>query len=141
MKLYSAFIKKNNSNKIQDVILLKEGFSFLALFFNGLWFFYHKMWREFLVLILVNIIFATFGEVWPSFDKFFLEIALVITIAINANNWLAQHLKNNGYQFVGMFFGRDLEEAQLNFSKSYNINSAEFDDEILNPKLHRKLRR
>lgn len=145
MKLYSAFIRKNNSNKIQDIILLKEGFSFLALFFNGLWFFYHKMWREFFALILVNISFAFFGEVWHEFDKVFLEIALVIAIAINANYWLSEHLRNSGYEFAGMFFGDNLAEAQFNFSKSfgknYDINMTEFDDSILNPKLHRKLMR
>ena len=45
MKSYSIFVKKSKSDEsIDDVILVREGFNFYALFFNILWFLLKKMW-------------------------------------------------------------------------------------------------
>jgi hypothetical protein len=139
MKLYNALIKKNEEGKIADVVLLKEGFSFFAFLFSGLWFLYHRMWVEFLALILINITFAFLGNFSSDFDKIFLEVAFIFILAINANHWLCDHLRKKNYQFVGLVFGTNCENAKLRFIKNFESDSPEFDDAILNPKLYRKM--
>ena len=139
MKLYSALIKKNKDGKIEDITLLKEGFSFYAFLFGPLWFLYHKMWQEFTALLALNIAFGIFGDITSGFDKIFLEIALVFAIALNATHWLCDNLKKRNYQFVGLVFGSDLANAKLRFIKNLAADFSEFDDSILNPKLHCKM--
>ena len=139
MKLYNALIKKNKEGKIEDVILLKEGFSFFAFLFSGLWFLYHKMWKELFALILINITFAFLGKISSDFNKIFLEISFLFIIALNANYWLCDHLKKKGYQLVGMVFGENITNAKIRFIKNLEADFPEFDDSILNPKLHRQM--
>ena len=100
MKIYNALIKKNKEGKIEDVILLKEGFSFFAFLFSGLWFLYHKMWSEFLAILLVNFLIAYMENFSPAIDKILLEISFIFLVALNANYWLCEHLKKKDYNFV-----------------------------------------
>lgn len=136
MKIYNALIKKNKEGQIRDIVLIKEGFSFFAFLFSALWFLFHRMWREFFILLLVGIVFNyIYG------DKVLLEIAFFFLIAFNANYWFCEHMKNKGYEFAGLVFGNDCESAKLRFIKNSEdeLSSAEFDDSIINPKLHRKM--
>ncbi|MBP7710015.1 MAG: DUF2628 domain-containing protein [Rickettsiales bacterium] len=137
MKLYATLIEKNKEGKISDAVLLKEGFSFFAFLFGPFWFFYHKMWQEFFVLLALNIGLGLFGE----FDKILLEVALASIVALNANYWFGEHLKKKNYEFVGLVFGSDLTNAKLRFAANFGADISAFDDSILNPKLHRKMRK
>lgn len=143
MKPYNALIKKNKEGKIEDVILLKEGFSFFAFLFSGLWFLYHRMWKELLALILINIAFAILGKFYPNSNKIFLEFSFLLIIALNATYWLCEHLKKKGYEFVGIVFGENCVNAKIRFIKNLEADLKpdypEFDDSILNPKLHRQM--
>jgi len=140
MKIYNALIKKNKEGKIEDVILLKEGFSFFAFLFSVLWFLYHKMWSEFLAILLVNFLIAYMENFSPAIDKILLEISFIFLVALNANYWLCEHLKKKDYNFVGLVFGRDQIHAKLRFLKNLKADSnPEFDYSITNPKLHRKM--
>ena len=131
MKTYCALIKKNQDEKVEDLILLQEGFSWKAFFFSGLWFLYHKMWKEFLVLILLNFAFALLANISADFDKILLEISFIFIVALNANYWLGEHLKKHGYEFAGMAFGSDALSAKFDFLRSSHLN---FADKIFDPK-------
>jgi hypothetical protein len=141
MKLYNALIKKNQEGKIADIVLLKEGFSTVVFLFSGLWFLYHKMWKEFVVIIVINFAFVVFATISSPFDKFAIQFAFVLMVALNANHWLCEHLKNKGYEFVELVFGSDLESARFRFINNLQSeeNRADFDDSILNPKLYRRM--
>jgi hypothetical protein len=119
MKLYNALIKKNKEGKISEVILIKEGFSFFAFLFSAFWFLYHKMYKEFLVLIAVDILFSFYANISSESDKILLQIAFVFIVALNANYWFCEHLKKKGYEFGGLFFGSSSEEAKLRFFDKY----------------------
>ncbi len=134
MKLYSALIKKNEEGKISDAKLLKEGFSFFAFLFGPFWFFYHKMWREFFVLLLADVALGFF----VGFDQLFLEISLAFIVALNANYWLAEHLKKKSYQFTGLIFGENSTVANLRFVQNFDSEISAFGEEMLNPKSLKK---
>ena len=120
MQLYSALIKKNKQQEIEEVILLDEAFSFSAFFFGPLWFLYHKMWSEFFIFILTTSILENLiGKICPDFVKSLLEIILLILVAINAKYWLCQSLKKKKYDFIGAVFGKDHANANLRFIKNF----------------------
>ena len=140
MKLYSALIKKNKEGKIQDVTLLKEGFSLWAFLFSIFWFLYHKMWKESGALFVVSIALSVFEEskMIDGSGKLMIEVMLGLVIACNANYWLLGALQKKGYEFKGLVFGSDLINAKMRFIQ--NLEGEEiFDDSIVNPKLHRTL--
>ncbi len=132
MKLYNALVKKNEAGKIEDILLFKEGFSMMAFLFSAFWFLYHKMRKEFLVLLAANFAFAFAGKLnfLSGFDELFLQLAFFFIIALNANYWLVDDLKKRGYEFVGLVFGSDAADAKIRFVeglKSDNLlESVEF---------------
>ena len=138
MSSYSALIKKNSAQKIEDIIFLKEGFSWPAFLFGSLWFFYQRMWREFFVVLVFDLAFASLENFVSPLDGIFLHLAFSALIALNANYWLATHLKKKNYQFAGMALGENLASAQINFLQNFQADESDFDEAIIAPKLHRQ---
>lgn len=132
MKLYNVLVKKNADNKIEDIVLLKDGFSWLAFLFSGFWFFYHRMWKEMFVMIAVNFAFVFFAKLSSNLDRSLLEFAFFFLVALNANYWRVEHLKKKNYQLVGLVFGANLVDAKLHFVDGIED---EFSEAILNPKI------
>lgn len=117
MKLYNTLIKKNHEGKIEDILLLKEGFSLMAFLFSAFWFLYHKMRKEFVVLLLANFAF-TFAQklnFLSGFDEMCLQMAFFFVVALNANYWLVDDLKKRGYEFTGVVFGANITDARMRF--------------------------
>jgi hypothetical protein len=117
MNLFNIYIKKSENEAIEDLAVIKNGFSFTAFLFGVLWFLQHKMWKEFCGLLLVNIVFIyIFNKGWFGvFDIFFLELGLFCIVGLNANYWHEQCLLAHQYQFVGCVFGKNKDEAKLRF--------------------------
>lgn len=151
MKLYSALIKKNKEGKIEDVRLIKEGFSYLSFFFHIFWFLYQKMWKEFASLCVVTIGFLLLQESNIVYGSSNLLLFLLFTfiLGVNANYWLLESLKKRGYEFHGLVFGSSQVSAKMRFIKnleneSESVDCADkiaFDEAITDPKLHRQLKK
>lgn len=137
MKLYNVLIKKDQAEKIEDITLIKDGFSWGNFFFSSFWFLYHKMWQEFLILTLISG-FLTGSKIFSgNSDGVLLSFSLLMIVAFNANYWLCEHLKKKNYQFVGLIFGVNLEDARMRFIENLEVD-VEVGDSILNPKAHLK---
>jgi len=137
MKLYNALVKKNESGKIEDIIMIKEGFSWKAFIFNGIWFIYHQLWKEIIILFSISLAFGFFAKLSNDFDKASLQLALFFMVALNANHWLCDSLKKKGYEFVGIVFGSNSTNAKLRFVQKLQLSEFvddQFGDAFLNPK-------
>jgi len=131
MKLYNIFIKQDSAGRVEDVVLLKDGISILALIFTPFWFLYHKMWNEFFAVIFITIIFSLFAEISSDVTEALLQSILLLLISVNANYWLGEHLrKKRNYIFAGVVFAKTAAEAKLNFIRNFGMS---FDD--LNSKM------
>lgn len=148
MKLYNALVKKNQLGKIEDIIMIKEGFSWKAFIFNAIWFVYHRMWKEIIILLAISFAFGFFAKMSNDFDKASLQLALFFMVSLNANHWLCDKFKRKGYDFVGIVFGNNSTNAKLRFVQKLQkkeFDTDQFGDAFLNPKeyqtykkLHRK---
>lgn len=135
MKLYNVLIQKDRTEKITDIMLIKDGFSWGSFLFNGLWFLYHKMWQEFLLLTVITGFLTNSEKFSDSFDGILLSFALSLIVAFNANYWLCEHLKKKKYQFMGLVFGANIEDARMRFIHNLQAD-IEVGDSILNPKAY-----
>jgi Protein of unknown function (DUF2628) len=107
--------------RAEALVFVKEGFSWPALFVPGLWLLYQRMWLELIVFVLV---FALLGWVfgggaagqtllgWTS-------IAIVVLFAFEANNLKGAALERSGYRPVGVAVGRGVDDAELQFLRSW----------------------
>jgi len=117
MKLFNIYLKKSDSQTIEDLVVIKDGFSFPAFWFSIFWFLQHRMWKECFGLVLVNavLIFALNKGWFGSLDMLTIELGLLLIAGLNANYWYEQHLMTQKYQFVGCVFGENKDEAKLRF--------------------------
>lgn len=96
---------------------VKEGFSWPAFFVPLLWLLYHRMWIEFVVLLLVYIalqlVFGTDAQgqtlaAWASF-------AIGVLLAFEGNDLRTASLERRGYRLAGVASGRDRIDAERSF--------------------------
>jgi len=129
MNLYYALVKRNDENKISDLVFVKESFSWNAFFFSGFWFLYHKMWKEFLLITLITISISFSEKILLASDLIFLQFVFFSALAMNANYWFLQHLEKKDYVFIDSVFAKNKLDAHRNFLEEFS--SDQFDDEIL----------
>ena len=117
MKLYNSYIKKSPNKAIEDIVLVKNGFSFFAFLFNILWFFYNRMWRESIAILIIGYLLIEISEktIFGNFEAFIIMTGFLVIIAINANHWYSSYLRRKNYLFAGYVFGRNREAAKLRF--------------------------
>jgi hypothetical protein len=96
---------------------VREGFSWVALLMPLLWLVYHRMWIEFVVLLLVYIgLQLAFGSdaqgqgltAWAG-------LAISVLFAFEANDLRTASLERRGYRFAGVASGRDRIDAERSF--------------------------
>jgi len=145
MKLYSAFIKKNQDNKIKDVVLLDEGFSFLAFLFGGFWFLFHRMWSVAMIVFAINVLMQIMfaQKILTDLDIYILNVSFSIIVACNSKNWLEKHLSSCGY-ILSCFIlsdnkqGAKIRAAQALHERYPDFSIDELSDIIIDPKGHCK---
>ena len=139
MNLYKGLVKFDKDNKIEDIIVIDEGFSWGALILNPIWFLFHKMWLEFFLFLSILILFN-----WTSrfgIYDFFMQASLIFMMALNSKSWYFDALtKRKKYCFMAMVFGTNATEAKIKFINQINLQNKEnnekiiFSDNLLNPK-------
>lgn len=139
MKLYKGLIKFDKNNKIDDILVLDDVFSWKAFFLNPFWFLFHKMWQEFFLFLLVFGILNYFADY--GFFDFVMQISLIFMVALNSKSWYADFLiKKKKYQIEAMILSDNEIEAKTKFIDQINLHNKEnnekyiFSDNLLNPK-------
>jgi hypothetical protein len=107
--------------RAEALVFVKEGFSWPALFVPGLWLLYQRMWLELVVFVLVFALLA-----WIFSDSAagqtllsWISIAIVVLFAFEANDLRAAALERSGYRPVGVAVGRGVDDAELQFLRSW----------------------
>ena len=130
MKLYYALVKRSDNNKIQDVIFTKESFSWAAFLLSGIWFLYHKMWKEFYAVMFFTIIGDILFRSLGRSEYLTIELIFFFVIAMNANYWRENDLKKKGYSLEKTVFANNENEAEIGFFSE--VSTDQLDDSLLN---------
>lgn len=145
LKLYSSFIKKDKNNKVEDIAIVCEKFSFSAFFLSLLWFLFYKMWQSAILLVLVEIVLVKLRNLSfiSNFDFFMLNLAILFFIAMNASSWRGKKLEKKDYKRKNYVLAQNEEEARLKAMKSWHRNSPDlgfqrFSEEIIDPHFYLK---
>lgn len=123
MNSYSIFVKQSKKSKaLEDVILVKEGFNFFAMFFNIFWFLCNKLYLFAIIyFILIKFAFAIFS-VYIAWTFAFLFSLL---IGFEANNLLLYRFQREKYFFIGYTTGNNRKEAEVRFLDEVNREAKE----------------
>jgi hypothetical protein len=96
---------------------VREGFSWAALLVPLVWLLYHRMWIEFVVLILVyvGLQLAFGGNAQGQALTAWAGLAISVLFAFEANDLRTASLERRGYRLAGVVSGRDRVDAERAF--------------------------
>ncbi len=109
------------AKRADKLAFVKQGFSWPALLFPVVWLVYQRMWIE---LVLFVAAFAALGWVFGLDGRAqalfgWVSFALVLLLALEANDLRGAALERRGYRLAGIAGGRGRDAAELAFFRSW----------------------
>lgn len=117
MKIYTVHMNPKADQPLEEIVLIKEGFSWMGSMLNFIWAFYHKMWLVGFVLIALEI-FLSFlqlqGYCTPQVIQS-IRFGILLLIGSNFNDLYRHYLTSKNYIFHGVVSGANEDEARYKF--------------------------
>ena len=120
LKVYTIHVKpslREDTGFDPDAVLVPEGFSFLALIFQGAWAMYHKLWLVAFIMFMVSFVAAILVQLSSGgfVIGFAVNLAIAVLIGAEARNLRRWTLGRHGYRQVGVVLGETLEDAERRY--------------------------
>jgi hypothetical protein len=110
MNIYSVYVHSYRKDK--ELILIKQGFSFIAAIFNLFWALYHKMWLVAIISLIVN---SFLGAYHISYIAYSVNIAMLLVFGFLASEMREYYATRNGYYVSDIIFAATEEEAEIKY--------------------------
>lgn len=97
----------------EDIVVIREGFSWGAFLFTALWALWHRLWLAFLALAVLLLAVDTATELLGVSELIATAIGLAVSLLIGfqANDWRRRALERRGYVFAGVVAAQDADAA------------------------------
>lgn len=97
----------------QDVVVVKEGFSWGAFVFTALWALWHRLWLTFLALLVLLLAIDAAAEALDLGEAIASVIGLAasVWIGFSANDWRRRGLERRGYELRTVVAAQDGDAA------------------------------
>jgi hypothetical protein len=119
-----------------DVVFLREGFSWWALIFPLPWLVIKGMWI--VLLMALGIQFAIWGLAealeFSAAMRLILSLSINLILAFEGNNLLRWTYERRGFEELGLVHGDDLDEAEYRFFTEIGLPEADEATEQAAPK-------
>ena len=117
MRVYTVHIHPRRRDMDRDIVLIKEGFCWPALFFSVLWAIWNGLWLVALLFLLLeaalSLVFDLF--LFGPLSQAILSVLLAIAIGLTANDLRRWTLSRRGYRGEGAVVERNLVSAERRF--------------------------
>ncbi len=124
MRLYSVYLRDHGRMPLEDLVLVKEGFSWPGFFFTFVWAFWKRMWLPAIVIFTV-IALTGFGVQKLGLGEDLegmASILLALSIGLVGNDIRRWWLDQRGYQEVAVVSGKNAEDAARRFLDAADID-------------------
>jgi hypothetical protein len=104
-----------------DLVFVKDGFNWPALFFAGPWLIYRRLWLALIgyIVVAVAVTYAA-SQISEGFASL-VGLAVHFLFALEANQLRAWTLERNGYRLIGVSDGRSVEEAEIRYFSEADV--------------------
>ena len=110
MNIYSVYT--DSSKKDNELILIKQGFSLIAGFFNFFWALYHRMWAIAIFLMILSFIVSADGL---SFIAYSISLAILFIFGFFASEIREYYAIKRGYSLSDIILAYSEEEAEIKY--------------------------
>lgn len=100
-----------------NIVLVKDGFCWPALFFTPFWLIFRGMWLILVFYIGISLIFwaaENAGYISPDV-AFWAQFGMSVLFAFEANFLRKWTMQRGDYRHIGVSLGRNLQEAEVSF--------------------------
>jgi len=120
MRLYAVHLRRHGLDADRDIRLVKDGFSWPALFLTFLWALWHRLWWEAAALLGASILLNMTTGYWglDTFSQLVVSFGLAMLAGTLGNDLYAWKLQRSGFAFSGVVTGKDRDEALRRFLDS-----------------------
>jgi hypothetical protein len=118
-----------------DVVFLREGFSWWALLFPLPWLVIKGMWIVLLVALGAQFAIWAIAEALGAGDmmRLIFSFAINLILAFEGNNLLRWTYERRGFEELGLVHGDDLDEAEYRFFTEIGLPRAPAAAEVEQP--------
>lgn len=117
-KIFTVYEKPEAADPAERMVLLRDGFSFGAFLFSGLWLILQRMWRVLLGYIVVTIALAMLCDTLHLTDaaRTLCQLWLQLMLAFHAYDLKGWELQRRGYRMGGILAA----ETQMHAERRYH---------------------
>ena len=124
MKFYNIFLKESKDKKIEDLVLIKEGFNIFALIFNVLWLMSKKCFFSSIIFLFLIFTAKSFLNIYGFMAIY---ILLSLLISFEGHRLLIKDYIWSDYKYLGYTSGNNEKEAKRRFLDYCNKDIEEND--------------
>ncbi|MBB4304324.1 hypothetical protein GGD81_003382 [Rhodobium orientis] len=118
MAAFMVMIPPASGDPLSDAVrtaFVKDGFSWVALFFAPLWALYHGLWLVLGLWIVVSLAIGAVGDFFSMGAGEVLSLAFSLLFALEANQLRRWTLQRRGWELSGIVVGRDREDYERRY--------------------------
>lgn len=116
-----VFGNPEDSELLENLEIVKEGFNIFAFLFAGLWALYYRAWNLFPIVVLAQIFFVG-GVKYGIFSADllnFLSITFNLWVGFEASSFRERALKSRGFILMDIIWAQDEGDAKIKFIERY----------------------
>jgi len=113
MRTFTIHLRRHGLNPDQDIVILKDGFSWPAALIGGLWALWNRMWWVALGLIAVTAVTNGLGPrmFTDSVSPSVLTVAVAVLTGLLAHDLRSWTLQRQGFILSAVISARNSEDA------------------------------
>jgi len=124
MRLYSVFLRDHGRANDENLLLVKEGFSWPAFVFTFVWALWSRMWWPAIVIFSV-IVLSGWGAIQLGLGETIetvISVSLGVGLGLVGNDIRRWSLERQGYQEVALVTGKNTEDAMRRFLDDVSVD-------------------
>ncbi|MDJ0895810.1 MAG: DUF2628 domain-containing protein [Alphaproteobacteria bacterium] len=108
----------------EDLVLVRDGFSFWAFLFTVLWALWNRLWWEAAALIVIWVVLSLIMNLLGAddFTQLMVSLGFQILVGFEARDLQRWALARRGWQELGMVSGNSEEAAERRFLDLMAVN-------------------
>ncbi len=118
MRFYTVHVRPGRPADDPDLVLVREGFSWIAFLFAPVWALWHGLWLPLLAWAIASVVIGLGAEMFSDAGQAAVGVAFALLIGLHANDARRWVLARRGFRFTGVVAATDVEAAERRYLDS-----------------------